>query len=225
MGYALFPFCGRGQKPRREYLLAEVAVVDFDAQHCAVEVLERADGEFAGQQFESHGRLQHLAAENRQRRRKYLLVVHRQPLDRIDIDPLRALGRGVGDGTGVELHQRVISHRHHAFGPYAVIAVDPLQLLAAHPVGIGEYIHLFEVYVPQSGGLFEHTVGGLRQRLVVENHGARQFELVETGVGGIVAPLDQQHFERLAVETEHGAVYRQRLVHLDGHGAGFRLQT
>lgn len=62
-------------------------------------------------------------------------MVHGQPLNRVHIDPLGPFGRRVGDGAAVELHQRVVADGDHAVGLDAVVAVDPLQLLAGHALG------------------------------------------------------------------------------------------
>ena len=209
MGYTLLLLGRRCEEPRRENLLAEVAVVDLDTQHRAVKVLQGAYRELARQKLEGYGRLQHLAAQYRQRRRQDLLVVHRQTLDRIHIHPLRTLGRGVGHHAAVELDQGVITHRHHTLAVDAVIAVYPLQFLAAHAFGVGEYLHLFEIYVFQSRGLFEHTIRRLGQGLVLEDHCSGQLQRVEARVGLVVATLDEQNLERRTVKSEHGTVNRQ----------------
>jgi hypothetical protein len=161
VGDVLLDFLGLDQQTRRQYLLAEVALVEFAFEHDFVQVLKLRESELLRQEFESDRLVAELPAQSLERDVQDLRVVEGQPWDVVHREP-RGLARVSGRLHAVvgQVHQRIVGDRDH-----------PLTRVAVQPT---EGVELFQEDLLEAGLLFQLAAGRFVDGFVDVNEAARE---------------------------------------------------
>ena len=149
-------------------------------------------------------------------------MIHSQPVDRFDVEPPRAFVRRAGDQPAVQLDQRIVGHRDHAGCIHAIVFVQPTQFVSRNPIRPGKHMKLAQVDIARGRVFGQRTVSRSTQIFVLEDQVARQLVIDDLFASAVdELSFDEQHFERMTVETENNAIHRQGMIRLRRHGFVF----
>ena len=200
------------QQSEMLHLVGEVPAVELALEDGLVQVLELGEGEDLRQEVEAHRLEEDVLPEPLARDAEDLVVVEGEAGDVFHREPFGLVGVGVALHLG-ESHQGVMGDGDHAL---ARVAVDVAE--GAH------FLEILRVHL-QLGLLPEFPGGRMGDGLVpfhVQKAAGEGPEAHESPCAGLflLAALDQEHFQLLAVIAENDAVRRDgRMRILVGVGA------
>lgn len=148
----------RGKQVESEGAFAEVAFVEFDAEHGFVEVLKLRESEFSRQQFKAHRLPAEFAAETRQSGVENCRVVEGEFGRLRDGKPAGVGGIGRGASLGVcELDESVVGDADDAFARVALYFTEGVKLFEENTgeAGfLGEFAPGSAVHGERGSGIF-----------------------------------------------------------------------